>query len=160
MKVLLLVEIPKVGHKGEIVDVSEGYAKNLLLRKKMAVVVTSQIISEYERKKFKETQVKENKIKEIKSLAEKLNGQLFQFHVKIGKHNEVFSSVHAQEITKNILEYLKKQGGQNLDIEDIELEIKPIKELGRKKISVKLGKGEYSKTVQIEVETMPREGAI
>jgi large subunit ribosomal protein L9 len=157
MKVLLLAEVSKVGHKGEIADVSEGFAKNFLLKKKLAQAATAQIISEFEQKKSKEVKLLEEKAEELKDLAGKLNSQVFQFHVKVGKHHEIFSSVHGEEIKEKIAEYLKKHGSQNLTAQDVQLETKPLKELGTVKIAVKLGRGNQSQNVSIGVEILSSE---
>jgi large subunit ribosomal protein L9 len=151
MKVLLLQEIPKVGHKNEVVDVSEGYAKNYLLLTKKAVIATPQIISEHKQKKDKEVKLREEKTKEIEILSNKLSEQTFQFEVKTGKGGEVFSSVHDSQIREKILEFIKNNGGGALTIDDIQFESKPIKELGEKTISLRIGKGEHSKQTSVRI---------
>jgi large subunit ribosomal protein L9 len=157
MKVLLLNEVAKVGRKGEIVEVSEGYAKNFLLRKKLAQIATSQIIFEYNQRKEKEGKLRQEKAKEIESFAEKISEQNFQFRVKTGKNGEIFSSVNSPQIRQKILKYLKNSGGPALTEDDIQFESKPIKELGNKKIVAKLGKGENVRNVQISIEILPEE---
>jgi large subunit ribosomal protein L9 len=154
MKVLLLNEVAKVGRKGEIVEVSEGYAKNFLLRKKLAQIATSQIISEYNQRKGKEDKLRQEKAKEIEFFAKKLSEQLFQFKIKTGRNGEIFSSVHDLQIREKILEYLKNNGGGALTIEDVQFKSRPIKELGIKNIEVKIGKGNISKIVQIKTEIL------
>jgi len=154
MKVLLLVEIPKVGHKGEIVDVSEGYAKNLLLRKKMAVVATSQIISEYEQRKEKEDRIKEEKIKEISLLAKKLLEQTFQFYLKTGKNGEIFSSVHADEICDAVFQKVKDSGSHALERSDVSCDTKPIKTLGEHPVELRIGRGENTHRIGMMINVL------
>lgn len=153
MKVLLLQEIPKVGHKNEVVEVSEGYAKNFLLLTKKAVIATPQIIAEFKQKKEKEARLGEEKSKEIDALAKKLSEQTFQFQVKTGKNGEIFSSVHDLDIREKILEFAKNNGGAVLTIDDVQFLSKPIKELGIKNIEVRIGRGEKnSKRVDIKIK--------
>lgn len=152
MKVLLLQEVPKVGHKNEVVEVSEGYAKNFLLHTKKAVIATPQIIAEYKQKKEKEARLAEEKIKEIGALAKKLSEQSFQFQVKTGRNGEVFSSVHDSDIREKILEFVKNGGGAALTIDDIQFESKPIKELGIKNIEVRIGRGDWGKEIKVKIE--------
>lgn len=152
MKVLLLSEVVKIGRKGEIVDVSEGYAKNFLFRKKLAQVATPQIILEHKQREEKEIKIKEEKIKEISSLAKKLSEQSFRFQLKTGKNGEIFSSIHNVQIKDKIFEYLKNNGGSALTVDDIQFESKPIKELGVKIIEVKIGKGDWSKSVKLKID--------
>ncbi len=151
MKVLLLQEIPKVGHKDEVVEVSEGFAKNFLIRTKKAVIATPQIITEFKQKKEKESRLGEEKTKEIGVLAKKLSEQTFRFQVKTGKNGEVFSSVHDSDIREKILDFVKNNGGAALTIDDIQFSSKPVKELGMKNIKVRIGKGENSKQISINI---------
>ncbi len=156
MKVLLLSEVPKIGHKGEIVEVSEGYAKNFLLRKNLAKIASSQIIIENKQKKEKEIRIFEEKKKEISDIAKKISGQKFQFEIKTGENNQIFSSIHDSHIKEKILDFAKSNGLKNIDENDIGLDIKPIKELGNKKIFIKIGRGEIGKNIQIEIEVLPK----
>jgi large subunit ribosomal protein L9 len=155
MKVLLMVEVPKVGHKGEIVEVSEGYAKNLLLRKKLAQIATPQIIEQYNAKKLKDLRIKEEKNKEIAILIGLIVKENFEFIVKTGKNGEVFSSVHSNDIRDKVIEFLHSHGGKTLQLDDVRCEAKPIKELGEHLIAVKIGKGEYGKDLKIKVSIIP-----
>ncbi len=157
MKVLLLSEVSKVGRKGEIVEVSEGYAKNFLLRKNLAKIANAQIILEDKQKREREAKILEEKKKEISDIAKKISEQKFQFNVKTGENNQIFSSIHDFQIKEKIMNFVKNNGAANIKEDDIILDIKPIKELGTKKISVKIGKGGLGENIQLEIEILPQQ---
>jgi large subunit ribosomal protein L9 len=155
MKVLLLEDISKLGRKNEIVEVSDGFAKNFLIPHKKAIIATAKIIAQYQQKKQKEAALNQQKEKEINALAEKLSSWVFKFSVKVGKNNEVFSSVHDSEIREKIFEFLKNNKVTALGIDDIKFTSKPIKELGLKEITVKIGKGDLGREVKVKIEVVP-----
>jgi len=159
MKVLLTEDIPKIGHKNEIVEVSDGYAKNFLLPNKKAIIATPQVIAQYKQKEEKQNRLKEERIKEISLLTEKLSNQIFKFKVKTGKNGEVFSSVHDLEIKEKILEFAKNNGLANLTLENIHFSSKPIKELGAKNIEIKIGEGDWKKDVRLKIEILPSDSS-
>lgn len=146
MRILLLKFVPKVGNQGEVVEVSSGYAKNALFPKKLAVAATPEIIKNWEQKRKKESDQKEERKHIIAALIPELQNQTFVFGVKTGKNNEVFTSVHQEEIQKTIGEFLTNKN-RLLGAQDVHLDIKPIKDLGEHTITVRLGReGEMVKT--------------
>lgn len=155
MKVLLLAEVPKVGRKGEIVDISDGYAKNFLIRKKLAVIATPQLIEQYEARKRKETLAKDEKNREINKIAGEILKETFEFTVKTGKNEEVFSSINSSQLIERIFQFLHSHGGNALTEEDIKCESKPIKILGEHNVAVKIGKGDYGKEIKIKIKIVP-----
>jgi large subunit ribosomal protein L9 len=155
MKVLFLQEVKGVGRKGEIKNVSDGHARNFLIPKRMVVVATPKIIKEWEFKiKKGETESQERKIA-IDSVTSKIEDNQFQFSVKTGKNNEVFNSIHQDEIKKSLVDFLKKENSSLFGEEDVHLDVKPIKDLGSHKVKAKIGRGEYIKSVEIKIEILP-----
>ena len=152
MKILLLSEVPKVGRKGEIVDVSEGFGKNVLLRRKVGQIATPQLIEQYESRIKKESAIREEKISEIGKLSGVVSGEVFEFEVKTGKNGEVFSSIHSDDIRNKILEFLHKNGGKALTLDDVHCDAKPIKILGEHNVAVKIGKGDYGKEIKVKIK--------
>ena len=133
MKIIFLKDVPKVGKKDEIKEVSDGYAINFLLPKKLGMVATAQSIAVIENKK-KEVIVG-SKIKEdllIKNL-ESIRDKVVHISGKVNEKGSLFSAIHEKEI----VEGLKKQHHAELDKDCIMLE-KPIKELGEFVVPVKI----------------------
>jgi large subunit ribosomal protein L9 len=151
MKILLLKFIPKIGNQGDVVDVSSGYAKNALFPKKLAVLATPAVIQEWEHKKEKQKKEKEERVTIIKKIIPELQKHLFEFKVKTGDGGAVFTSIHQDDIQKAIAEFLSSQS-KLLGIEDVHIEIKPIKELGEHKIQTRIGREDYMQKVDIKIQ--------
>ncbi len=132
MKVILLENIKGLGNKYDIKNVSDGYARNFLISRKLAKAASETAIKELESQKAEyERQEQEIKAKAEKS-AEDLSGLKFDFKVKTGKKGEVFGSVSAEDIKKSLIE------------KGIEAEIlldKPLKSLGEHQVEINFGKG-------------------
>ena len=144
MKVVLLEEVRKLGKRGEIKDVAEGYAKNFLFPKKLAEVATLKVIEKINEKK-EEDERKEKTIKiEKEKIAEKIMGKRIIIKAKAEKE-KLFGSIGKKEISKE----LKRQ---NFKIdEDLLVINEPIKKIGEKEIIIDFGKNIKSKiTVVIE----------
>ncbi len=152
MKVILLKEVPKVGRMGEIVEVSEGYAKNLLFRRGLAQLVTPQIQAQYDARKNKEIKLSEEKKQESAKIAKLISGQILQFEVKIGKDGGVFTSVHGDDVKNKIIDFIKENGFHAISIDDIQTNLKPVKELGIKNIELKIGRGNNAHNTKIQIE--------
>mgnify|MGYP001580249916 CR=1 FL=1 len=132
MKVILLQDVAGIGRKGEIKNVSDGYAGNFLLPKKLAQVASSNIVATAEKLKKKTEQGKDVQ----KNIAEKNINGLKDLKVEIkAKSNEkghLFSIIHPDEISKVLKEKY------HLDIPSKIIEIStPIKELGAHIIKAK-----------------------
>jgi len=134
MKVILKENVKSVGKKGEIIKVKEGYAKNFLFKKNLAIEATPG--------ELKKIQNKENvdnmKAKKEKSIAEKLADKMknkeLKIKIKTGKEGKMFGSITTKEIAKELKEKY------NLDIpkKKIELEEEHIKTIGTYNIKIKI----------------------
>lgn len=133
MKVILNQDIKGIGRKLQTVEVSEGYARNYLLPRKLASVADNKSVNEAKNKaealKFK----KETEIKEAKQLKEKLEKGYIKFKHKIGSNGKLFGSV----TEKDIADEIEKVYGVKVDKKKISLKI-AIKELGSYTAQVKL----------------------
>lgn len=133
MKVVLNQDIKGIGKKLQTVEVSEGYARNYLLPRKLAQVADSKSVNEAKNKaealKFK----KETEIKEAKVLKEKLEKGYIKFKHKIGSNGKLFGSV----TEKDIADEIEKVYGIKVDKKKVSLKI-AIKELGTYTAQVKL----------------------
>ena len=155
MKVLFLQDVKGTGRKGEIKNVSDGYARNFLIPKKLAVAATPQVEKEKEEMKKREDSEKKKKSQIIDELLEKLTKETFQFKIKTGEHNEVFGSIHDDQIKEKVLDFINQQKKVSFTKDEIDLEIKPMKEIGTKTIPVKIGRGEIAKIVEVTIEILP-----
>lgn len=145
MKVILKQDIKGVGKKDEIVNASDGYARNFLLPKNMAVEANNENISKLKAKQdskaFKKSQEKEEALK----IADKLSKILLKIPVKSGENGKIFGGVSAKEIAE-LLEtnYKITVDKKKIDLKD------PIKTLGERKVSIKLFEGVIG-TLRIDV---------
>ena len=134
MKVILKQDVKKVGKKGEVVDVSDGYGRNYLVARGLAVQVTDKsmaVLSEQKKEEARQEAIKEA---EAKKLAEKLEGMIFTFKVRSGKEGKVFGSVS----TKQIVEKLASEG-ITVDKKKF-VDTDPVQTLGITKVRVELYK--------------------
>lgn len=132
MQVILLEDIDRVGKKGAIINVSDGYARNFLLPKKKAVEATSvnKKRLEEELKHAEERHKKEKE--ELEAFAGKINNTSITISQKVGEGDKLFGSVTSMDI----VDALSKEGIR-IDKKKIQLE-SPIKELGAFTVPIKL----------------------
>lgn len=145
MKVILKENIKSIGKKDEIVNVSDGYARNYLFAKKLAVEANNENLSKLKAKKDSENYKKDIEKQEAKKVAEELEKIKLQFKVKQGKNGKIFGGISSKEIA----EKLEKQQKIKVDKKKIELR-ESIKTLGITKVSIKLYEGVIG-TIKVEV---------
>ena len=145
MKVILLDNIKGVGKKDEIINASDGYARNYLLPKKLAVEANAENMSKLNNKKEAASYKKDVEKQKAEELAQKLKGILLKIKVKAGENGKIFGGVTAKEISDN----LKSQ--YNFDVDKKKIELKEtIKTLGTFEVSVKLFEGVVA-SIKIDV---------
>ena len=136
MKVILTQDIKGVGKKDEIINANDGYARNFLLPRKLAVEANAQNMSLLQGRKdsasFKKEQEKENALK----LQETLTKTMLRIKVKAGENGKIFGSITSKEIATE----LKNQYNIEIDKKKILLK-EPIKEIGAFNIQIKLYEG-------------------
>lgn len=98
MKVILKADVKGSGKKGDIIEVSDGFGKNFLLKKGLAEVATASGINEITQKKAAESFHKAEEVKAQKALAESLKGKTVVVKIKVGENGKVFGSVTAQHV--------------------------------------------------------------
>ena len=133
MKVILLEDVKSVGKKGEMVNASEGYAKNFLFPKKLAIEATKTNVNEYQLKQKAEARKKEQELADAKALAERLKDVVVKIPVKTGEGGKLFGSVTNKEIAAA----LEKDTGLKIDKKKIILNDQ-IKMIGKKTVQIKL----------------------
>ena len=107
MEVILLEDVKALGKKGEVVKVSDGYAKNFILKKKLGVEANSANKNDLKLQKANEAKVAQEKLDAAKALAEELKDKKVVIKIKAGNGDRVFGSISAKEIaaeTKKPLE--------------------------------------------------------
>ena len=136
MKVILLDNIKGVGKKDEIINASDGYARNYLFPKKLAVEANAENMAKLNNKKEAANYRKDVEKQNAEELAKKLKGIMLKIKVKAGENGKIFGGVTSKEISDN----LKYQ--YNFDIDKKKIELKEtIKTLGEFNVSIKLFEG-------------------
>ena len=136
MKVVLLANVQGRGKKGELVNVSDGYARNFLFPRKLAKEANAQAMSELknaEQARLHKIEVEKATAQEA---ADKINGKTLKLSAKAGQGGRLFGSITAKEIS----EELKKSYGLQVDMRKIELS-SDIKSFGTFECEVKLYTG-------------------
>ena len=146
MKVILLQDVNKVGKKGEMVEAADAYARNVLIRRKLAVEATGQAINDLKLKKANDEKVAEENLEKANELKKKLDKSSVTIRVKTGEGDRLFGSISGKEIA----EAAKEQLGIELDRRKIVVE-NPIKTIGTMDVLVKLyTKVKAQLTVKVE----------
>jgi len=142
MKVIFLKDVKGTARKGEIKEVSDGYARNFLIPRQVASIATEQAIKEVDQAKMadkKQADDFKDKIKELESIGP------IEFKLKTGKKGEIYDSVTKEEIEKE----LGKRGFNHVEVRLP----KPIREIGSQEVEVTIGKGVVGKiTIATEPE--------
>ncbi|MDR2090960.1 MAG: 50S ribosomal protein L9 [Clostridiales bacterium] len=134
MKVILTADVKGQGKKGDIIEVSEGYGRNFLLHKKLAVEASAQILNEARQKIAAEKRRKEIEKQEALAAAEKLKNQAVDVKVRCGD-GKIYGSVTSKEIADAL-----NANGFKVDKKQIALK-EIIKSLGRFDVDVKIYPG-------------------
>ena len=146
MKVILQQEVKKLGKKGDIIEVSEGYARNYLLPQKLAIMATTNNVNNANLQKASEERKKERALDEAKLLAAQMTKIAVSIPVKMGEGGRLFGSVTA----KDIAEALVKEHKLELDKRKIELK-DALKALGTFTVPIKLHP-EVSTQIQVTLK--------
>ena len=133
MKVILLEDVKALGKKGQVVNVRDGYARNLLLPKKLGVEATGKNMNDLKLQKAHEDKVAQENLDAAKAFAEELKDKQVTVGIKVGEGGRTFGSISAKEIA----EAAKAQLGYELDKKKLQLSA-PIKELGTTMVPIKL----------------------
>ena len=135
MKVVLLKDVKKIGRKGDIKNVSDGYGRNFLIPKKMATLATNSVIDEIEEEKQHQEEEAEQELLAFQDLAARLDGLEIEIPAKASQDGKLFGSINEAKL----VEFLSLQG-HDLKKEYIKLEA-PIKEIGEYDIILELPHG-------------------
>lgn len=133
MKVILLQDVKALGKKGQTVDVSDGYARNFILPKKLGVEANAENMNNLKLQKAHDDKVAKEQLEAAKKLAKKIEELKVEVTIKSGKDGRTFGSVSSKEIATE----LKAQHGIEIDKKKIVLD-EPIRSLGTSIVSVRL----------------------
>lgn len=136
MKVILLQDIKGTGKKDQILEISDGYARNYLLPRKLAREATAEALNSIERAKSADKHREDVRRAEAEQQARDLKGKVIQLTVRGGENGKIYGSVTNDQIAAA----LKEQLGVDVDKRKIEVE-EPIKNAGQAFINLKLMAG-------------------
>lgn len=142
MEIVLLEDVKALGKKGEIVKVSDGYARNFILPKKLGVEATSKNLNDLKLQKANEAKVAAEQLAAARELAEKIEKLSVTVTMKAGEGGKAFGSVSSKEISAAATSQL----GLNIDKKKLVLP-DPIKTFGVHEVPVKLHKDVTAKLV-------------
>lgn len=144
MDIILLQDVKALGKKGETVKVSDGYARNFILPKKLGIEATKQNLYELNNQKAAQAKKEQELLEEAKNQAKKLEELTVKLAIKAGEGGKTFGSVSSKEIAAAI----KEQFGQDIDKKKLQLN-DAIKHTGTYTVPAKL---HPQVTAQLKVE--------
>lgn len=133
MKVILTEDVKSLGKKGEIVEVSDGYARNFILKTKKGVEANSKNLNDLKLKKANDEKHAQEQYEAAKELGKKIEAGKIEVSIKTGEGGKAFGSVSSREIAAEA----KAQLGLDIDKKKIQLK-DPIKTVGTQDVPVKL----------------------
>lgn len=147
MKVILLQEVKKLGDIGDVKEVSNGYARNFLIPKGLAMEATPKALKDLETQKKTLERKEQDEKEKMEALAEKLKGVKVTLNARVGEGGKLFGSVTSKDIAQNLQEQ-----GYNVDRRKIDLG-EPIRGLGSYTVTLKL-----HPEISAEIEVIVEEG--
>lgn len=145
MKVILQKDVKDLGKVGDLVNVSEGFARNLLFPRKLATEATEKRVSEYNHLKRVAESKKKKAMADRQELLNKIKGTTVAFKLNAGENDKLFGTVTTSDISKGL-----EKLGFSIDRKDIHLE-EPIKVLGTHKAVIRYAEG-VEAPIQVAVE--------
>lgn len=140
MKVILKADIKGVGKKDEVINASDGYARNFLFPKNLAVEANNENMSKLKAKQNSKKFQKDQEREEALKTADKLSKILLKMKVKAGENGKIFGGVSAKDIARELeKEYQIKVDKKKIDLKDT------IKTLGTQTVEIKLFEGVIGK---------------
>ena len=135
MKVILTQDVKSLGKKGELVNASDGYARNFLFPRKLAVEANAEAMNELKNREAAEKFRLETELKNAKETAAKIDGKTVKLTAKAGQGGRLFGSVTAKEVAEQI----KAQFG--VDIDRRKISMSDIKSFGTFNAEIKVYNG-------------------
>lgn len=145
MKVILKSDVKGTGRKGQTVNVSDGYARNFLLPRGLAVEASASALKVLAEEQKAQERKQDRIIQQLKDLRNRLEGKTIQVPARTGENGRLFGSITNKDIAEAISKYL----GQEFDRKHVDLS-SPIKCLGSFPVSLKFGHN-ISATINVEI---------
>lgn len=133
MKVILLEDVKKVGKKGEIVELSDAYARNCIINKKLGVEANSKSLNDLKLQKANDEKIAKQQYEDALKFADEMKEMEVKVTIKTGEGGKVFGSVSTKEVAAAV----KAQYGVELDKKKMQL-VEPIKSLGVHMVPVRI----------------------
>jgi large subunit ribosomal protein L9 len=133
MQVILTQDVKSLGKKGDLVNVSDGYARNFILPKKLGLEATPKNLNDLKLQKAAEEKRQKEILDEAKALAKEIESITMSLYIKAGEGGRTFGSISSKEIAGA----LKEQHGFDIDKKKLQLQ-EPIKTIGTHTVAVKL----------------------
>ncbi len=146
MKVILLEDVKSLGKKDEVVNVSDGYAKNFLFTKKLAIEANPKNLNELKLHKANDEKLAKEQYEQAVQLSGELENKTVIVKLKAGKDGKTFGSVSSKEIAAEVMEQFQME----IDKKKIQLS-EPIKSIGEYEVAIKLHPKVTAK-LQVRVE--------
>ena len=146
MKIILIQDVKKLGKKGDIIEASDGYARNYILPQKLGVEANSKNLNDLKLQRSNEEKTAQRLLDEAKELAEKIEKQVVVVSIKAGEGGKVFGSVSSKEIAAA----LKAQSNFEIDKKKIQM-AEPIRSFGTHEVGIKLHP-QVTGTLRVKVE--------
>lgn len=143
MKVILLKNVEKLGKKGEVKNVADGYARNFLIPNKLAALATKSELAKLEEQKKIETEKAEEELKFYQEIANQIDGLELEIPAKVAEEGKLFGAVTDSQIAEKLKE-------KNFEIkkEQIKLE-SPIKEIGEHEATI-----EFPHNLEVKIKVI------
>lgn len=146
MKVILLTDVKSLGKKDDIVEVSDGYARNYIIPQKKGIQATAENLNNLKLQKANREKIAKEQYEAAQALAKDIESSPISIKIKLGAGGKLFGSIS----TKEIAQVLKDQ--KNIDVDKKKIVLAdPIKELGTYDVKVKLHK-DVNCTLTVKVE--------
>ncbi len=144
MKVILLKDVKELGKAGTMLDVSDGYSRNYLIPRKLAVEATPKNIAAWEKRREQETILAAETLAEAHALKEKIRDVEVTFVVKAGEGGRLFGSVTSKDLEEALAEKSIKVDRRKIMLDE------PLREVGDHEVGIKLHK-EVSAVIKVKI---------
>lgn len=135
MKILFLQDVPRVGRRNEVKDIADGYARNFLLPRKLAIIATPEVLAQHKKNQSQERALHDvHDALAARNLSD-LASRHIEIHARASSGGNLFAGIGAREIADQI----KKTAGIDIHPHDIKLS-HPIKTLGTFEVPIQIGK--------------------
>ncbi len=132
MKVILTSDIKNIGKKDDLIEVSDGYARNFLFPRKLAIEANEGNLNTLNYKKEQERQAHVKKVEEFQQIANNIKGKEILIKTKIGNNGKLFGAITSKDVCNKINELF------NLNLDKKKISFEQVKALGNYPISIKL----------------------